>query len=671
MTLRAAVHRARAAARVLARYPLVILVLVGALVAGVFALVGLEPVARWTATLVAGVVAIIQVVNMVRDARAGQWGLDVLAVLAIGSTAVLGDYWASLIVALMMAGGEALEDYASHRARGQLSALLSRVPRHARRIGADGEPHEVDVTDISPGDALLVTPGEVVPVDAELLDDEADFDESSLTGESLPVTHAAGSAILSGSVNGSTTVRMRASARAADSQYQQIVALVEGAAASRSRFVRLADRYALPFTALALLIAGFAWAISGDPTRFAQVLVVATPCPLLIAAPVAFVAGMGRAAREGVVIKSGESLERLARPRTVAIDKTGTLTRGRPEVDRIESFGTASADDILSLAAGMEEGSNHVLATAIVDAATERALHPEDVAELEELTAHGMRAQWNGTPVCLGKAAFVAAETGPFEAGDLAPGETAVYVGSAGQPMGRIVLRDEVRADAEATIALLRAGGVGSVVMLTGDADATAQHVARAVGIADVRAGLLPADKVAVVAELPDRPVLFVGDGVNDAPVLAAADVGVAMGARGSTAASESADVVILLDDIGRVATAVVTARRTVRIAGQSIAIGIGLSVAFMLVAATGVLPAIAGALVQEAIDVATILNGLRAGRGARSRTVVENAKTPGQAEGFVDLVGDTGIEPVTSSVSGKRATAAPIARSRPAAGSD
>ncbi|MGB3910461.1 MAG: heavy metal translocating P-type ATPase [Pseudolysinimonas sp.] len=617
----------RAATRILARYPLVILVLVGGLLAGVFAFAGVEPAARWTATAVAAVVALAQVVNMVRDARAGRWGLDVLAVLAIGSTAVLGDYWTSLIVALMMAGGEALEDYASHRARGQLSALLSRVPRRARRIGSDGEPHAVDVAEVSPGDVLVVTPGEVVPVDAELLDGEADFDESSLTGESLPVTHPAGSPILSGSVNGSTTVRMRASARAADSQYQQIVALVEGAAASRGRFVRLADRYALPFTALALLIAGLAWAISGDPTRFAQVLVVATPCPLLIAAPVAFVAGMGRAAREGVVIKSGESLERLARPRTVAIDKTGTLTRGRPEVDRVEAFGTSSADEILALAAGMEAGSNHVLATAIVDAAAQRALSPEDVTDLEELTAHGMRGRWNGSALCLGKAAFVAAETGPFELGELAPGETAVYVGVAGEPVGRIVLRDEVRADAAATIALLRAGGVGAVVMLTGDADATARHVARAVGIIDVRSGLLPADKVAVVSALPDRPVLVVGDGVNDAPVLAAADVGVAMGARGSTAASESADVVILLDDISRVGTAVATARRTVRIAGQSIAIGIGLSIVFMLIAATGVLPAIAGALVQEGIDVATILNGLRAGRGSRSRAVDETRK--------------------------------------------
>jgi heavy metal translocating P-type ATPase len=627
MTTPAAVERAPATIRLAARYPLVVLIFAAGAVTGALALSDLHSLARWTATGAAAVVAVAQIVGMVRDARAGRWGLDILAVLAISSTAVVGEYWASLIVALMMTGGEALEDYASHRARGQLSALLSRVPRRARRIGADGEPRDVDVIEVAPGDVLLVTPGEVVPVDAELLDAEAEFDESSLTGESLPVTHLAGSAVLSGSVNGSTAVRVQAIARAQDSQYQQIVALVEGAAASRGRFVRLADRFSLPFTGAALLIAGIAWVVSGDPMRFAEVLVVATPCPLLIAAPVAFVAGMGRAAREGVVIKSGESLERLAHPRTVAFDKTGTLTRGRPEVDRIESFGSASADVILAVAAGAEEGSNHVLANAIRDYADAASVRASDVVGIEEITAHGIRGLRNGTAVYVGKATFIAAETAPFEAGPLGPGEMAVYVGAAGQPMGRIVLRDEVRADAAATVALLEAGGASSTVMLTGDAEATAQHVARAVGITDVRAGLLPADKVAAVAGMLNRPVLMVGDGVNDAPVLAAADVGVAMGARGSTAASESADVVILLDDIGRIATAVTTARHTVRIARQSVALGIGLSVVFMLVAATGVLPAIAGALVQEAIDVATILNGLRAGRGARRASVDETRK--------------------------------------------
>jgi heavy metal translocating P-type ATPase len=611
------------------RYPIVVLVLAAGLAAATLTLIGQSTAAGWTATAVAGAVALLQLAQMVRDARSGRWGLDILAVLAITSTAVLGDYWASLVVALMMAGGEALEDYASQRARGQLTALLSRVPRYARRMGADGQPHEVDVAALGPGDVVVVAAGDVVPVDAELLDAEAEFDESSLTGESLPVTHLAGSAVLSGSVNGSSVVQLRATARAQDSQYQQIVALVEGAAASRGRFVRLADRFSLPFTGVALLIAGIAWAVSGDPTRFAEVLVVATPCPLLIAAPVAFVAGMGRAAREGVVIKSGESLERLAHPRTIAMDKTGTLTRGRPEVDRVESFGATSVDDILAVAAGAEANSNHVLATAILSAAETRELRPARVTELHETTAHGMRGRWNGADTFVGKADFVAAGTAPFESDALAPGEMAVYVGADGRPMGRIVLRDEVRADSAATIAALRSAGVRSIVMMTGDSEATAQHVASAVGITDVRAGLLPGDKVAVVSGLTDRPVLMVGDGVNDAPVLAAADVGVAMGARGSTAASESADVVILVDDIGRLGTAVATARRTVRIARQSIALGIGLSVVFMLVAATGVLPAVGGALVQEGIDVATILNGLRAGRRARSGAAAARLSVP------------------------------------------
>lgn len=620
-------------ARLARRYPLVSVILGAALAAGTLALIGLEPAARWVATVAAVGIAGVQLVQMFRDLRAGRWGLDVLAILAIGSTVVLGDYWAALIVALMMTGGEALEDYASTRARIQLRSLLERVPLTARRFRGLEDVEEVPIDTVVPGDLLLITPGEVVPADGTLLDEEAEFDESSLTGESLPVTHAVGSAILSGSVNGSASVRIRVSTRAADSQYQQIVRLVEGAAESRGRFVRLADRLSIPFTALALTIAGLAWLISGDPSRFAEVLVVATPCPLLIAAPVAFVAGMGRAAREGVVIKSGESLERLAFPRTVAFDKTGTLTRGRPEVSRVEPYGAYTVDEVLTVAAGAERQSNHVLAQAILAEAERRGLRPADVLDVDEVTAHGLRGVFGGHDVCVGKAAFVAELTAPLPRTSLEPGEMAVYVGIGGEPAGRIILRDDVRPESAATIAELRAAGVRDVVLVTGDAAATAKHVGRAVGIADVRAGLLPADKVREIGGLDDRPVLMVGDGVNDAPVLAAADVGVAMGARGSTAASETADVVILLDDISRVSTAVRTAQRTVRIARQSIALGIGLSIVFMLVASTGVLPAVAGALVQEAIDVATIINGLRAGRGAK---VTRNS------------VGLTGFEPAT-----------------------
>lgn len=604
----------------LRRYPLVAAVVIAGIVTGILVLAGLEPAGRWVATIAAAGIALVEAIQMLRDLRSGRWGLDILAILAIGSTAVLGDYWASLIVALMMSGGAALEDYATSRARAQLRALLERVPRRARRLGASGHPEEVDVEEVVPGDVLLITPGETVPVDGTLLDEEADFDESSLTGESLPVAHRSGDAVLSGAVNGSAPVRVAATARAEDSQYQQIVRLVQTAAETRGRFIRLADRYSIPFTIVALGIGGVAWALAGDPTRFAEVLVVATPCPLLIAAPVAFVAGMGRAAKEGVVIKSGESLERLAHPRTAAFDKTGTLTTGRPEVSRIEAFGSQSEREILQIAAGAEGNSNHVLARAVLDAAASRSVEPAAISEVEEVTAHGILGTLSGRRVVVGKATFVAGMTRAFTPGALAAGEMAIYVGVGTRPAGRIVLRDEVRAESASTVAQLRDLGVGDVVIVTGDALATARHVGAAVGITDVRAGLLPADKVREIASLPRHPVLMIGDGVNDAPVLAAADVGIAMGARGSTAASETADVVILLDDIARVATAVRISQRTLQVARQSIALGIGLSVIFMLVAAAGVLPALAGALIQEGIDVATIVNGLRAGRGARAR---------------------------------------------------
>ena len=600
------------------RYPLVDVVVVAALATGVATILGAETVASWIATLAAGGVALIEAVRMARDLRAGRWGLDVLAIIAIGGTLATGDHWAALIVSLMVTGGQALEDFASARARSRLTALLAATPHLASRRTASGDLEDVPLDAIVPGDVVAVTPGGTVPVDGILLSGEAEFDESRLTGESLPVVHAAGSALVSGSINGSVAIDLRATARAADSQYQQIVRLVDDAASSRGRFVRIADRLSVPFTVLALLIAGLAWVLSGDPRRFAEVLVVATPCPLLIAAPVAFVAGMGRAAKQGIVIKTGESLERLARPRTVALDKTGTITAGRPQVARIDAFGAHDAAAILAVAAGAERHSNHVLAAAIVDAARARGIVPSFVTDSEEVTANGVGGQVDGTPVCVGKAAFVASRTSPFEAVLLGPGETAVYVGIGSEPAGRIVLRDEVRANAAETIAQLRSLGVRQIVMLSGDAGATARHVGTEVGITDVRADLLPGDKVTAVAGMSDHPILMVGDGVNDAPVLAAADVGIAMGARGSTAASETADVVILPDDISRVVTAVSTARRTVGIARQSIAVGIGLSVVLMFIAATGVIPALAGALLQEAVDVVTIVNGLRAGRVGR-----------------------------------------------------
>lgn len=603
--------------RILLTYPWVTATLAVGAASGAAALLGADIAARWAASIYCLVVAAVQARHMIRQLLRGAFGLDVLAITAIVATIAVGDPWAGLVVVLMITGGEALEDYAAARARREVTALLARNPQHAHRVEPDGTVRDIPIEQVRPGDLLLVKTGETVPVDGTLEDEEAAFDESSLTGESLPVTHVAGDPLLSGSISGQEAVRMRATAAAGDSQYQQIVALVQAASDSRAPMVRLADRYAVPFTAVAFAIAGIAWAVSGDAVRFAEVLVVATPCPLLIAAPVAFIGGMSRAARNGVIVKSGATLEQLARVRSAAFDKTGTLTHGRPRVERVVRFEDAAAEDVLALAAAAEQFSSHVLADAIVSAA---GIPLPDVEEVIEEPGHGVVARVSGRTVVVGKLAFVAAHSGPFQPVPLEPGQMSVFVAVDARPAAQILLRDEVRDNARDTLRELAALGVARTVMLTGDAEPTARLIADDIGVADVRAGLLPAQKVAAVQGIPDRPVMMVGDGVNDAPVLAAADVGVAMGAKGSTAASESADVVIMVDDLSKTPVAIDVARRTVRVAVQSIWVGIALSIVLMIIAAFGVIPAIVGATLQEVVDLISILNGLRAVRDVAPR---------------------------------------------------
>ncbi|WP_082574806.1 heavy metal translocating P-type ATPase [Arthrobacter sp. Soil763] len=612
------------------RYPLVTGT-VAALVAVILLLVsGQEGIARAAASVYALAVAAYLAVGMVRRLLAGQWGIDILAVTAIVSTVLVGEYIASMIIVLMMAGGTALEDYAAGRAKKELTSLLERVPQtaHRERAGAnggnatstDGHHEDVAATDVAVGDILLVRPGEVVPLDGVLLSEAGTFDESSLTGESLPVERAAGDGLMSGSLNGEAAIRMRVTARMEDSQYSRIVALVKEAAESKAPMVRLADRYAVPFTALAYALGAAGWIISGSPARFAEVLVVATPCPLLIAAPVAFLGGMSRAARGGIIVKYAGVLELLGRIRTAAFDKTGTLTYGRPALVEIRAAGSLPEDEVLRLAASAEQYSSHVLAASVMDAARSRVLAFEGASEATEYATHGVRARLAGQDVVVGKPNFVAESVNGVEEIELASGQLAIYVGVDGEFAGTLVMSDPIRAEARRTLGELQRLGVTETVMLTGDALATAEHIAEAAGLTDVRAECLPPDKVEAVRALPGRPVMMVGDGVNDAPVLAVADVGIAMGARGSTAAGESADVVIILDDLSKVASAVRIGQRTVKVALQSIWIGIALSVALMIAAAAGYVPAIAGALSQEVVDLATILNALRAlGPGRRA----------------------------------------------------
>jgi heavy metal translocating P-type ATPase len=459
----------------------------------------------------------------------------------------------------------------------------------------------------------MVRPGELVPVDGILVSDAATLDESSLTGESLPVDRIAGDELVSGAVNGAAMLTMRVTARAEDSQYQRIVALVAEAAESKAPFVRMADRYAVPFTIAAYVLAALGWIWSGEPARFAEVLVVATPCPLIIATPVAFIAGMSRQARHGIIVKNGGTLEKLARIRTAAFDKTGTLTHGQPALASLHPSTGWTKNNLLAIAASAEQYSAHTLAQSIVTSTRFLGLDISPATDVVETTAHGLTARVGGRVVVVGKFGFISDVDAGTTKQKLEPGEVGVYVAVDGTYAGAIILRDEVRSDAAETISWLRRMGVTETVMLTGDAKATAQHVADQLGVTEVDADCLPLDKVHRVQALTHRPVMMVGDGVNDAPVLAAADVGVAMGARGSTAASESADVVIMKDDLSRVARAVEISKQTIRIATQSIWIGMVLSVGLMVVAVFGLLPAILGATLQEIIDLVTILNALRA----------------------------------------------------------
>lgn len=595
-------------------------VLVGLATGVMLWLTGTEMALGVTAYLVLGIVIVITAIDMFKDLMRGHWGLDILAVIAMIATLAVQEYVAGLIIALMLTGGEALEDLAARRASRELDQLLNRAPAFAGRIHpVTGEVERIAIEEVKVGDELLVRSSEILPVDGVLLSDHATIDESSVTGEPIPVNYHAGDPLLSGTVNSTTSFTMRAQKVAADSNYASIVRLVEEAVDSRAPMVRLADRYAVPFTIVSLLIAGFAWFLSGDPVRFAEVLVVATPCPLLIATPVAFMGGMSSAAKLNVIIKDGGVLEVLARVRAVAFDKTGTLTEGKADVVEIHPA-ARTVDETLQLAAAAEQYSVHVFAVPIVASARTQQLELPEVVTADEVATNGVLASLaDGTSVRVGKPSFIEEVTGPIDRPILSAGETAVYVSVGDELAGVIILSDPIREQSADTVSRLRRAGVAEIAMVTGDITSTAESVAHAVDIQTVHAETTPQTKVRIVQAMRPRPVLMVGDGINDAPVLAAADVGVAMAGRGATVASESAAAVITSNDIARVADVAYVSRRTVQIALQSIWMGIIISVGLMLVAAFGYLPAVVGALLQEIVDLVAILSALRALRAHRS----------------------------------------------------
>ena len=646
---------------------------------------------QWLVIALVLIIVIDTVRGMIDDLRHGQVGVDVLAVVAILSTVAVAEYWASWAVTLMITSGEAIEEYAQAKAERSLTALMEAAPQTAhvvnlpgvgrgfaadkgdssdgfRRVGlasAAAAAHRFDtvpVEQVQLGDVLMVLPGETVPVDGELLSGTATLDLSNINGEPVPREVFAGARVMSGAVNGSTALTMRATQVAADSQYQRILELVASAQESRPAVVKTADRLAVPFTVLSLMIAGIAWAVSGVPTRFAQVLVLATPCPLLIAAPVAYIAGTGRLAAAGVLIKAQDVLENLGRVTQVFFDKTGTLTVKQPQVVRVEMLPGAATrlneDHVLMMAGAVESYSVHILSKGIAKAGAEalarlrqrfedgQRLCPEPeaswpghgreypvVKNINEDAGKGVSGEVNGHAVRVGRLSFAAAgeegflavdRTAPSRSEDdlrtrfglLQPDEMASYVSVDGQLIARIVLRDVPRANAKAVLAKLHELGVTELAMLTGDKRASANIIASEVGIDEVHAELFPEDKVAAVKAATGAGktvTMMVGDGVNDAPVLAVADIGVAMTDGTSTAASESAQVVIMNDNIAAVPRAIAIARRTKRVMLQAVIAGLVLATIGMIAAAFNLIPVVVGAFLQEAIDVVSILWALTA----------------------------------------------------------
>ena len=574
---------------------------------------GQHTIVRWVATAYTLAIGVRLLIGMLKELMKGKWGVDVLAIAAIAATNAVGEYWAALVIVLMLTGGEALEDYAGKRAQRELTALMDRAPKIARVKTGDGT-NEIPVEKVLVNDIVLILPGEVIPVDGVITQGEALVDESSLTGESEPVEKTVGSEVSSGTVNGETPIEVKALRISSNSQYAQIVELVKAASDSRAPFVRLADHYAVPFTIISFAIAGYAWWISGNPTRFAEVLVVATPCPLLLGAPIAMISGMSRAARHGIIMKSGGVLEQLAKVKSAAFDKTGTLTENQLKVDHVQTAANREANEVLQIAASVGSFSSHMTAVAMVEHARQQGLKILPVESPEEFAGKGIAAQLDGRKIITGRRNMLV-ENGVPE-GSIPPvAHTATFVAVDGEYYGTVVFADTVRANAKSTLGQLKKLGIRTLVMVTGDNKGTAQRIAEQIGVTQVYAECLPKDKVGIVSGLQPKPTVMVGDGINDAPVLAVSDVGIAMGARGATAASESADVVIMLDDISKAATAIKISKRTISIAVQSIMIGIVISVGLMLFATTGKLPAIVGAGLQEVVDVVVVLNALRASR--------------------------------------------------------
>ncbi len=581
----------------------------------------------WAAFTIPVLLALLA--EIVASLRRGNVGLDIVAALSMTAALIFGEELAAVVVALMYSGGQYLESFAERRARREMTALLGRVPRTAIRH-RDGQLENIEIETIAPGDRLLIRRGDVIPVDGTVVSGLGVLDQSALTGESMPVQLKADAPVMSGATNVGDAFDLIASRRAAESTFAEILRLVEAAQRSKAPMSRLADRFAMVFLAVTIVIAGAAWFLTGDPIRAVAVLVIATPCPLILAVPVAIVSGLSRAAKNGILIKGGKALEMMAQVRALVIDKTGTLTRGRARIVSVHVEDGYSEDEVKRVAASLDQASKHIIAQAIVADASEHGMRLAVPTDIVETPGEGIEGCIEGRHALVGGNHFVTSRLsgagGTTQHRAQMPGAASVAVAIDGKLAGELVLADELRAGTEALLQGLRNLGIERLVLATGDRKEVAAAITTGLSFNAVRSELTPDQKVMVVlSERKYGPVMMVGDGINDAPALAAADIGLAMGARGTAASAEAADVVLLVDQLDRLLPAIEIARRSRFIALESVYVGVGLSIIGMIAAAYGYITPVQGALLQEVIDVAVILNALRAlydPIGPRAKTI-------------------------------------------------
>lgn len=572
----------------------------------------------WYITLIVGGVPIIA--RTIRSILYKHFALDIVAMLAIIVSIVLNDAFPGVIIILMQSGGKALEDFAYRRATSSLDGLLSRSPKHAhRKINQILE--EINASEIKVGDILVIKPGDLIPADGELLSKQAHIDESSITGEPLSKTKLTGDQVFSGSINVGDSFEIKSTKKSDESQYSKIVQLVKKAQEEKAPLQRMADRYAVFFTPITIVVSILGWLITNDFETILSVLVVATPCSLIFATPVALISGINKAAKEGIIAKTGSSIEEIAKTQVVVFDKTGTITFGSPDVERVISFNGISSDEILFKASILEQFSSHPIATAIVRKGLEKFEFLPLPRNFREIPGAGVEGYVDTDHIMVGASSIfenwdteIHTQTNAISEDHL-NGKMISFVGVNGKISGAILFADKIRPGVDTMIQKLRKKGIKKTILLTGDISTNAKNIAYQSGIDEYEANLIPEEKVLAIKKLRQdyEKVIMVGDGINDAPALAASTVGVAMGSRGTAISAEAADIVLLVDDVSKVTTIIEIGKKTISVAKQSIFVGLGFSFFLMFIATLGYIPPSYGAMMQEVLDIAVIINALRA----------------------------------------------------------